>query len=78
MSQDRVHRPQLLKKKESRSVPSRGPSAYQPTALMLGHTGTVTCDKRLVSLLKSEEQRYTKAINSNNFSLKLLLLIAFI
>ena len=35
-SQDSVHRPQLLKRKESRS----GPSAYQPNASPLGHTGS--------------------------------------
>ena len=34
-SQDSVHRPQLLKRKES-----RGPSAYQPNALSLGQTGS--------------------------------------
>ena len=38
-SQDSVHEPQLLKTKESRSGSNRGPSAYQPTALPLGHTG---------------------------------------
>ena len=34
-SQDRVHKPQLLKRKESRAVSNRSPSAYQPTALPL-------------------------------------------
>ena len=38
-SEDSVHKPQLLKRKESRSGSNRGPSAYQPSALPLGHTG---------------------------------------
>ena len=41
-SQDSVHKPQFffLKRKESRSGSNRGPSAYQPSALPLGHTGS--------------------------------------
>ena len=40
-SQDSVHKPQFLKKrKECRSGSNRGPSAYQPRALPLGHTGS--------------------------------------
>ena len=39
-SQDSVHRPQLLKRKESRSGFNRDPSAYQPDALPLGQTGS--------------------------------------
>ena len=41
-SQDGVHKPQILKnrKKESRSGSNRGPSAHQPSALPLGHTGS--------------------------------------
>ena len=38
-SQDSVHKPPFLKRKESRSGSNRGPSAYQPSALPLGHTG---------------------------------------
>ena len=38
-SPDSVHKPQFLKREESRSGSSRGPSAYQPSALPLGHTG---------------------------------------
>ena len=38
-SQDRVYRPQFLKRKESWSGSNRGPSAYQPSALPQGHTG---------------------------------------
>ena len=34
-SQDSVHKPQ-----ESRSGSNQGPSAYQPSALLLGHTGS--------------------------------------
>ena len=37
-SQDSVHKPQFMKRKESRSGSNRGPSAYQPSALPLGHT----------------------------------------
>ena len=33
-SQDSVHKPQFLKRKESRSGLNRGPSAYQPSALV--------------------------------------------
>ena len=39
-SQDSVHKSQFLKRKESRSGSNRGPSAYQPSALPLGHTGS--------------------------------------
>ena len=39
-SQDSVHKPPFLKRKESRSGSNRGPSAYQPSALPLGHTGS--------------------------------------
>ena len=39
-SQDSVLKPQLLEKKESRSGSNRGLSAYQPSALPLGHTGS--------------------------------------
>ena len=39
-SQDSVRKPQFLKRKESRSGSNRGPSAYQPSALPLGHTGS--------------------------------------
>ena len=34
-SQDNVHKPQFLKRKESRNGSNRGPSAYQPRALPL-------------------------------------------
>ena len=39
-SQDSVHIPQFLKRKESRSGSNRGPSADQPSALPPGHTGS--------------------------------------
>ena len=39
MSQDSLHKLQVLKRKNSRSGSNRGPSAYQPSALPLGHTG---------------------------------------
>ena len=42
-SQDSVHKPQFFKKKESRSGSNRGPSAYQPSILPLGHTGSLYC-----------------------------------
>ena len=38
-SQDSAHKPQFLKREENRSGSNRGPSAYQPSALPLGHTG---------------------------------------
>ena len=41
LKQDSVHRPQLLKRKDSRSgFANRGSSAYQPNALPLGQTGS--------------------------------------
>ena len=43
-SQDSVHKPQFLKRKESRSRSNQGPSAYQPSALPLGHTGSLPSD----------------------------------
>ena len=39
-SRDSVHKPHFLERKESRSGSNRGPSAYQPSALPLGHTGS--------------------------------------
>ena len=39
-SQNSVHKPQFLKGKESLSGSNRGPSAYQPCALPLGHTAS--------------------------------------
>ena len=41
-SQDSVHKPQFLKRRERRAEadPNQGPSAYQPSALPLGHTGS--------------------------------------
>ena len=39
-SQDSVHKPQFVKRKESRSGSNRDPSAYQPSALLLGHTAS--------------------------------------
>ena len=39
-SQDSVHKPPFLKREESRSGSNRGPAAYQPSALPLGHTGS--------------------------------------
>ena len=41
-SQDSVRKSQFLKRKESRSGSNRGSSAYQPSALPLGHTGSQT------------------------------------
>ena len=49
-SQDRVHKPQLLKRKEAEAVSNRGPYAYQPNVLPLGQT---------VSLKKSFQSRRT-------------------
>ena len=46
-SQDSVHKPQFLKRMESRSGSNRGPSAYQPSALPLGHTGSQLSKVRL-------------------------------
>ena len=39
-SQDSVHKPLFLKRKDSRSGSNRSPSAYQPSALPPGHTGS--------------------------------------
>ena len=39
-SQDSVRNPQFLKRKESRSGSNQGSSAYQPSALPLGHRGS--------------------------------------
>ena len=35
-----VHKPQILKRKESRSGSNPGPSSYQPSALPLGQSGS--------------------------------------
>ena len=53
-SQDSVHKPQFLKRKESRSGSNLGPSAYQPRALPPGHTGSqVHCVSLHFDLLQS-------------------------
>ena len=39
-SQDSVHRPQLLKRKEARAESNRGPSVYNPNSLPLGQAGS--------------------------------------
>ena len=41
-SQDSVHKPPFCKRKERRSGSNRSPSAYQPSAVPLGHTGSQT------------------------------------
>ena len=45
-SRDSVHKPQFLKRKKSRSGSNRGPSAYQPVALPLGHAGSPTTERK--------------------------------
>ena len=40
LSHDSVHKPQILKRNESRSGSNRGPSAYQHSVLPLGHNGS--------------------------------------
>ena len=40
-SQDSVPKPQFLNRKESQSRSNQGPSAYQPSALPLGHTSSL-------------------------------------
>ena len=42
---DKVTRPQLLKTKRAEADSNRGPSAYQPNALPLGHTGSRSSSK---------------------------------
>ena len=44
--QDSVHKPQFLKRKESQSGSNQGPSAYQPSALPLGHTSSQRVEVR--------------------------------
>ena len=44
-SQDSVHKPQFLKRKESGGGSDQGPSAYQPSAFPLGHTGSLIYGK---------------------------------
>ena len=56
-SRDSVHKPQILKRKESRSGSNRGPSAYQPSALPLGHTGSHSERTKETSLHSIEQVR---------------------
>ena len=39
-SQDGVHKPHILNRKQTRSGSNRGPSAYQSSVLPLDHTGS--------------------------------------
>ena len=49
-SQDSVHKAQFSKRKEIWSGSKQGPSAYQPSALPLGHTGSQSYALRLAQL----------------------------
>ena len=55
-SQDSVHKPQFLKRKESRSGSNRGPSAYQPSALLLGHTGSQIVLGHVIVMIQKQFQ----------------------
>ena len=61
-SQDSVHKPQFLKRKESRSGSNRGPSAYQPSALPLGHTGSRT-HQLCLSVIHNRGHRYKRTLS---------------
>ena len=50
-SQDSVHKPQFWKRKESQNGSNRGPSAYKPSALPLGHTGSLTMSAFIIHQL---------------------------
>ena len=58
-SQDNVHRPQLLKRKESRSGFELDPSTYQPNDLPLGQTGPQAKLYGLYNGLRSQQQSCT-------------------
>ena len=58
-SQDSVHKPPFfLKRKESRSGSNRGPSAYQPSALPLGHTGSRFLRNKHFALVSTRPPTY--------------------
>ena len=70
-SQDSVRKPQFLKRKESRSGSNRGPSAYQPSALPPGHTGSQELPVQqsiFLYLWKSLDRGVTPADDSVNVS----------
>ena len=56
-SRDSVHKSQILKRKESRSGSNRCSSAYQPSALPLGHTGSHSERTKETSLHSIEQVR---------------------
>ena len=64
-SQDSVHKPQFLKRKESRSGSNRGPSAHQLSALPLGHTGS----RRVQGRGQDKYARQTSYVQCGSFRL---------
>ena len=61
-SQDNVHKPIFLKRKESRSGSHRGPSAYQHSALPLGHTGSHYRQEAILTYIHTEGQWTQKQV----------------
>ena len=62
-SQDSVHKPQFLKRKKSRIGSNRGPSAYQPRALALDHTGSHLDSVKQVAFQWVSRQGHGKCIS---------------
>ena len=63
-SQDSVHKPQLfLRERRTEAVSNRGPSAYQPNALLLGQTGSQT-EEKSVTCFSCRDQLLRKKCSS--------------
>ena len=65
-SQDSVHKPQFFeeKRKESRSGSNQGPSAYQPSALPPGHTGS---RKKNTELKRSPFKAWNRSVYCHTY-----------
>ena len=59
-SQDNTHKPQFFKRVESRGGSNRGPSAYQPSALPLDHTGSQSGNHGVMANKCQEKERKKK------------------
>ena len=63
-SQDNVHKPQpFWRERRAEAVSNRGPSAYQPDALPLGQTGSLTHIHVGISFLSAIDYVENESLN---------------
>ena len=57
-----VHRPHFLRERRGEEEPNRGPSAYQPDALLLGQIGSLEKDATILPL-RYELNRFRSSVS---------------